>query len=472
MIGREKERKILLDAVESDESQFIAVYGRRRVGKTYLIRETFGYNFAFQHTGLQGGDKKEQLKEFERSLKAAGMKNVPALSDWSDAFFNLGQYLNTLPEGKKVIFIDELPWLDTPKSKMVNALDHFWNAWATARKDIILVVCGSATSWIISKIVKNYGGLHNRLTRQIYLEPFTLHECELFANANHLGMSRRNILETFMVFGGIPYYWKFLQKGESYAQSIDRLFFSKNGELKNEYNALYASLFKNPQPYIEIVSVLGHKKAGMTRQEIIMELKKNEGGKLTSVLEELEQCDFIRSFQSIGKQKKETVYQLIDNFTLFYFKFIDGQKTNEKNYWSKVMQKNVYAVWCGLAFERICFQHIEQIKKALGISGVISNVYSWTYKSDGDGENGVQIDMLIDRDDNVINLCEIKFSKSEYEIISAYDREIHRKADIFTRKTHTSKGVTIVMITSYGLTKNQWSNDISNEVVLDDLFVG
>ena len=472
MIGREKERKILLDAVQSDESQFIAVYGRRRVGKTYLIRETFEYNFSFQHTGLQNGDKSEQLKAFERSLKSSGMKNVPALSDWFDAFYNLGQFLDSLPDGKKVVFIDELPWLDTPKSKMVNALDHFWNAWATARKDIILVVCGSATSWIISKIVKNYGGLHNRLTRQIYLEPFTLHECELFANANHLGMSRRNILETFMVFGGIPYYWKFLQKGESYAQSIDRLFFSKNGELKNEYNALYASLFKNPQPYIEIVSVLGHKKAGMTRQEIIMELKKNEGGKLSSVLEELEQCDFIRSFQSIGKQKKETVYQLIDNFTLFYFKFIDGQKTNEKNYWSKMMQKNVYAVWSGLAFERICFQHIEQIKKALGISGVISNVYSWTYKSDGDGENGVQIDMLIDRDDNVINLCEIKFSKSEYEITSAYDREIHRKADIFTRKTHTTKGVTIVMITSYGLTKNQWSNDISNEVVLDDLFVG
>lgn len=472
MIGREKERKILLDAVQSDESQFIAVYGRRRVGKTYLIRETFEYNFSFQHTGLQNGDKSEQLKAFERSLKSAGMKNVPALSDWFDAFYNLEQFLDSLPDGKKVVFIDELPWLDTPKSKMVNALDHFWNAWATARKDIILVVCGSATSWIISKIVRNYGGLHNRLTRQIYLEPFTLHECELFANANHLGMSRRNILETFMVFGGIPYYWKFLQKGESYAQSIDRLFFSKNGELKNEYNALYASLFKNPQPYIEIVSVLGHKKAGMTRQEIITELKKNEGGKLSSVLEELEQCDFIRSFQSIGKQKKETVYQLIDNFTLFYFKFIDGQKTNEKNYWSKMMQKNVYAVWSGLAFERICFQHIEQIKKALGISGVISNVYSWTYKPDGDGEHGVQIDMLIDRDDNVINLCEIKFSKSEYEITSAYDREIHRKADIFTRKTHTTKGVTIVMITSYGLTKNQWANDINNEVVLDDLFVG
>jgi AAA+ ATPase superfamily predicted ATPase len=470
MIGREKEQKLLLETLESDESQFVAVYGRRRVGKTYLIRETFGYNFAFQHTGLQNGNKAEQLKEFKRSLKNAGMKNIPTLSDWSDAFFALWEFLKTLPEGKKVIFIDELQWLDTPKSKMVSALDHFWNAWATTRKDVVLVVCGSATSWIISKIVKNYGGLHNRLTRQIYLEPFTLHECELFAKSKHLGMSRRNILETYMVLGGIPYYWSFLNKGDSQAQSLDRLFFSKNGELVDEYNALYASLFKNPQPYIEVVSALGRKKAGMTRQEIIDAIKKNEGGKLTAVLEELEQCDFIRSYQSIGKKKKDTVFQLIDNFTLFYFKFMDGTKTVEKGHWSKIMQKSVYSAWSGLAFERICLQHVEQIKKALGISGVISNVYSWNYRPKDAGEKGVQIDLLIDRDDNVINLCEIKFSKSEYAIDAEYDRELHRKSDVFAQQTDTQKGVSIVMITTVGLVKNEWSNDINNQIVMDDLF--
>ncbi len=459
-----------METLESDESQFVAVYGRRRVGKTYLIRETFGYNFAFQHTGLQNGNKAEQLKEFKRSLKNAGMKNIPTLSDWSDAFFALWEFLKTLPEGKKVIFIDELQWLDTPKSKMVSALDHFWNAWATTRKDVVLVVCGSATSWIISKIVKNYGGLHNRLTRQIYLEPFTLHECELFAKSKHLGMSRRNILETYMVLGGIPYYWSFLNKGDSQAQSLDRLFFSKNGELVDEYNALYASLFKNPQPYIEVVSALGRKKAGMTRQEIIDAIKKNEGGKLTAVLEELEQCDFIRSYQSIGKKKKDTVFQLIDNFTLFYFKFMDGTKTVEKGHWSKIMQKSVYSAWSGLAFERICLQHVEQIKKALGISGVISNVYSWNYRPKDAGEKGVQIDLLIDRDDNVINLCEIKFSKSEYAIDAEYDRELHRKSDVFAQQTDTQKGVSIVMITTVGLVKNEWSNDINNQIVMDDLF--
>lgn len=470
MIGRENEQKLLLDTLQSDESQFVAVYGRRRVGKTYLIRETFGYNFAFQHTGLQKGSKTEQLNEFKRSLKNAGMKNVPPLSNWMDAFYALWEFLQSLPDGKKVVFIDELPWLDTPKSNMVSALDHFWNAWVTTRKDIVLVVCGSATSWIISKIVRNYGGLHNRLTRQIYLEPFTLYECELYAKSKHLGMSRRNILETYMVLGGIPYYWSFLNKGDSQAQNLDKLFFSKNGELVGEYKALYSSLFKNPESYIEVVSILGRKKAGMTRQEIIDAIKKNEGGKLTIILEELEQCDFIRSYQSIGKKKKDTVFQLIDNFTLFYFKFMDGTIKIEKNYWSKVMQKPTYNAWSGLAFERICLQHIEQIKKALGISGVICNVCSWNYRPKNTDEKGVQIDLLIDRDDNVINLCEIKFSKSEYEITAEYERELYRKAEVFTRETGTKKGVAIVMITTFGLVENEWSNNINKQIVLDDLF--
>ena len=471
LIGRKKEQKTLLSLLESQESEFVAVYGRRRVGKTFLVRETFDYKFAFQHTGLQNANKQEQLKEFHKSLKNSGMKKIPTLNDWSDAFSALGDLLNSLPEGKKIVFIDELPWLDTPKSNMVSALDHFWNGWATSRKDIILIVCGSATSWIISKIVKNYGGLHNRLTRQIYLEPFTLRECEQFAADKSLGMSRRNILETYMVLGGIPYYWKFLQKEDSWAQNINRMFFRKNGELRNEYNALYSSLFKNPEPYMEIVAALGHKKVGMTRQEIIDATGKNQGGKLTKILEELEECDFIRSYSSIGKQKKETVYQLIDNYTLFYYKFIADQKINDTDYWNKIISKTVYNVWSGLAFERVCFWHIEQIKQALGISGVISNVFSWIYKPENASESGVQIDMLIDRDDNVINLCEIKFSNSEYEITEKYEKELRRKADVFKAKSKTQKGVTTVMITSNGLKRNQWANSIQRQISADDLFV-
>lgn len=469
MFGREEEKKILLSLLDSDKSEFVAVYGRRRVGKTYLIRETYNYTFAFQHTGLQEATLDEQLEEFANSLIIAGMRSVKKPKSWSQAFFMLSQYLTTLPEGKKVIFIDELPWLDTINSKFVSALDHFWNAWATSRKDIVLVVCGSATSWIIDKIVMNYGGLHNRLTEQIYLRPFTLSECEEYAQQRQLGMSRRNILETYMVLGGIPFYWDMLRRDLSWAQNIDRMCFYPNGKMRNEFNALYKSLFRSPQIYIDVVSVLGTKKIGMTRSELIENLGTNNGGTLTRVLRELEQCDFIRTYNSIGKTKKESVYQLIDNFTLFYFKFMNSS-VNDKDFWSRTISKPTYAVWSGLAFERVCFQHIDQIKQALGISGVISNLYSWVYKPKDPQEKGVQIDMLIDRDDNVINICEIKFAQGEYELTEKYDLDLRNKISTFIQKTKTRKGVSLVMITSNGLKRNAWANGVQREVTMDDLF--
>ena len=468
IIGRNKEQRLLLSLLESNKSEFAAVYGRRRVGKTYLVRETFNYNFAFQHTGIQDATMKEQLEEFHHSLLIAGLKKSKKPRNWSQAFFMLGQLLATMQEGKKVVFIDELPWMDTPCSKFVTSLDHFWNGWAATRKDIVLVVCGSATSWIISNIVMNYGGLHNRLTRQIHIDPFTLNECELFAQAKHLGMNRRNILETYMVLGGIPFYWDFLQKELSWAQNIDHLFFQRNGEMRHEFNALYASLFRRPQAYIDVVTALGTKKVGMTRSEIIEAIGTDNGGGLTKVLNELEECDFIRSYTSIGKTKKETLYQLIDNFTLFHFKFLADSSINDEHYWSSILNKPVYNAWSGLAFERVCLHHISQIKQALGISGIISNVLSWAYRPKSKKEKGVQIDLILDRSDGVINLCEMKFAKDKFEITANDDKELRRKASIFENKTATRKAVTTVMITC--LVRNEWANAIQCQATMDDLF--
>ena len=470
MFGREEEKRVLLSLLESEKSEFVAIYGRRRVGKTYLVRETYNYNFAFQHTGLQDATIREQLEEFANSLTIAGMKKVKRPKNWSQAFFMLGQHLSTLPEEKKVVFIDELPWLDARNSKFVSALDHFWNGWATARKDIVLVVCGSATSWIMDKIVMNYGGLHNRLTEQIYLRPFTLQECEQYATQRNLGMSRRNILETYMILGGIPFYWDMLRKDLSWAQNIDRMFFYPDGKMRNEFEALYRSLFRHPQAYIDVVTALGTKKAGMTRNELIAALGENNGGTLSKTLRELEQCGFIRSYNSIGKAKKEAIYQLIDNFTLFYFKFMANGAINEKDFWSRTITKPAYNAWSGLAFERVCFQHIDQIKRALGISGIISNVYSWVYIPKDTEEKGAQIDMLIDRDDNIINVCEMKFSQGEYELTEKYDLELRNKVGTFQSKTKTRKGVSIVMITSYGLKRNAWANGINAQLTMDNLF--
>ena len=470
MIGRTPEKQVLLNALESDKSEFVAVYGRRRVGKTYLIRETFDYRFTFQHTGLAKGRTKDQLFAFFLSLREAGYDDCPVPTSWIEAFSLLSTLLNNSSDKRKIVFIDELPWMDTPRSNFIPALEHFWNGWVSARKDILLIICGSATSWIISKVINDHGGLHNRLTQQISLKPFTLHECELFVQSKGLELSRYQILESYMVLGGIPYYWDMLEKGRSSTQNIDALFFARNGKLRNEFNKLYSSLFKNPAQYINIVTILGKKKAGMTRDEIIYCGAGSNNGQLSKVLKELEQCGFIRRYNSLGKKKKESIYQLMDNYTLFYFKFCQSNYNNDEHFWSASLGSATHRTWCGLAFERVCMSHSAQIKQKLGISGILSNVYSWRAVPK-DGTPGGQIDMLIDRNDSTINLCEIKYSESEFTIDKKYEHELRNKKASFISNTGTNKAVHLTMITTYGLRHNPYSGIIQSEVTMDDLFV-
>ena len=471
LIGREKEIKELRQAYDSDESKFVAVFGRRRIGKTYLVREVFQDNFAFTYSGMAQASTKEQLQRFYLTLKSQGFKGGSYPNNWIEAFYMLEQYLEGLSEGKKVVFLDELPWMDGPKSSFMSAFENFWNAWASARKDILLIVCGSATSWMIKKILKNRGGLHNRLNNQIHLQPFNLHECELYAKSINLPLERQEIMEAYMVFGGIPFYWSLLNKSLSLPQNIDTLFFGMTPKLGNEFKELYSSLFKQPEPYLDIITVLAKKKIGMTREEIIANSNLATNGLLTKYLEDLENCGFIRRYQAIGSKTKNSLYQLIDNFTLFYFKFMEGRKNTDANYWSKIQMASVFNSWSGLAFERVCLLHSEQIKKALGISGVITNEYSWRTAAT-DEHPGAQIDLLIDRSDKAINLCEIKYSDGPYTIDKKYMENIRNKATLFRQLTKTRKGIALTMITSYGLVKNSYSmNNIHSQITADDLFM-
>ena len=469
IIGRKEEQQILHSAAQSENSEFVAVYGRRRVGKTYLIRETFGYKFTFQHTGLAKGNTKEQLFSFAISLRDAGYDDCPIPKSWLEAFSLLSTYLKNSTDEKKIVFLDELPWMDTPRSNFISAFEHFWNGWASARKDIVLIICGSATSWIINKVINDHGGLHNRVTKQIALQPFTLKECEMFAQSKGLEMSRYQLAECYMVFGGIPYYWSLLEKGLSLAQNIDKIIFAKNGKLSNEFNQLYASLFKSPEQYIDIVTALGKKKAGMTREEIIAATDKYSNGALSKVLDELEYCGFIRKYNGFDKKSKQAIYQLIDNYTLFYFKFIQQNENNDEHFWSASIDSAMHRAWSGLAFERLCMAHTQQIKAALGIAGVLSNVYSWRKEAD-ETSDGAQIDLLIDRKDQVINLCEMKYSLSEYAIDAEYEQKLRNKKSAFIDATNTRKAVHLTMVTTFGIKTNVHSGIVQNEVKLDDLF--
>lgn len=470
IIGREKEQKLLREAYSDEYSQFVVVYGRRRVGKTFLVRETFNYKFTFQHSGIADMPKHTQLEEWKKSLQKHGLKINDTPKDWLEAFSLLDDLIRKSRVKKKVIFIDELPWMDTQGSGFVPALEHFWNAYASARKDVLLIVCGSATSWIVDKIIHNHGGLHNRINKKINLRQFTLHECELYAKSRKLGMQHRQLLECYMIMGGVPFYWSLLRKELSLPQNIDSMFFSEDGELNNEFDALYRSLFKKPEAYIVVINTLGKKRIGMTRDEIVTESGLASNGKLTTILNDLEYCGFIRKYNQIGKVLKDAMFQLVDFYTLFYFKFILENKRHDPNFWSKSIGSALYNNWCGLAFERVCFAHIPQIKHALSIGGVVTNEYSW-YVRKTEERPGAQIDLLLDRGDQTINICEIKYSaSSEYTLNEEEETKILSRRERFIEETDSTKAVHLTLITTRGLTQNSHSDIFQNVVVAESLF--
>lgn len=474
LIGRDKEKQILQNALTEEYSQFVAVYGRRRVGKTFLIRESYDYKFTFQFTGAANTSSRKQLARFRMALKEHGLTDMPKVfANWMTAFSELKRYINLQPEGKKIIFLDELPWMDAPRSGFLSELESFWNGWASARKDIVFVVCGSATSWMVKKIIKNKGGLHNRLTHRIALKPFSLRLCEELVQSRGIEMTRKQILNGYMIFGGVPYYWSLLQKGYSLTQEIDRLIFTNDGNMYDEFSMLYASLFKKPEPYIKIISLLAGKKEGMTRIELIDKGGLEDNGALSKILDDLEWCGFIRGYTVIGKQVKDEIFQLIDHYTLFYYEFIHG-KRHGKNFWQAMEGKPQYNNWCGRAFERVCLWHTDQIKQKIGISGVLTNKYAWRHvpknQSAEPKSEGLQIDLLLDRSDGIIDLCEIKYSSDKYSITEAYHEKLNRRKAVFAEVTKTRKALHTVLITTYGLANNAYVGDIQNEIQLDDLF--
>jgi len=470
IVGRESELKHLKTLFEANESHFLVVYGRRRVGKTFLVRETFKKELTFYFTGLSNASTAFQLKNFNAALGNSykSKTTVPQAKDWFSAFQQLVAFLEKSRARKKVIFIDEMPWLDTPKSNFLSALEHFWNSWASARKDILLITCGSAASWMVNKLINNNGGLHNRVTSKMKILPFTLKETELFFANKQAKYSRYQLVEAYMTTGGIPFYLSNFKLELSIAQNIDRLFFEETGLLHNEINNLYRSLFKNATPHEEIVKALSTKSMGLTRDEIIKITKLSNGGGTSKALSELIESGFIRKYTPFGKMNRESIYQLLDFYTLIYYKFLYLKSISQKNYWLTLQNSPQYHAWSGYAFELVCLVHLNAIKEALGIAGINCEVYSWRSKN---SEKGVQIDLVIDRKDGVINLCEMKFSKSAFEITANYEQELIKKMEVFAQETNTKKALFLTLIATYDLTKaSKTKGLVQRAITLDDIF--
>ena len=480
IIGRKSEIERLEKYMSSNRSEFIAIYGRRRVGKTFLVKELFEGLFTFRITGKENVNTKEQLENFGYALgNYMGKDVIP--QNWEQAFHLLSVFIEQeVEEDTKIIFIDELPWFDTHGSKFISALEHFWNNWAAYRRDIKLIVCGSATSWMLDNVINSRGGLHNRATHTILLSPFSLHETELFFKSFDFPYERQELIECYMAVGGVAYYLSLFEREKSVAENIQSLCFTRGGELVDEFQKIFRSLFKKADNHIAVILALNKKGMGMTRQEIIKDANQTNNGNLTKLLRELEECSFIRSYVPFKKQKKETVYQLIDPFTLFYLRFMHGGNSFLKGYWQKMQSTISYASWCGYAFEIVCLNHIEQIIHALGIDGTINTPCSWTYfppkavlsdvEADEDLKNGAQIDLLIDRSDRTITICEMKYSHTEYEITKGYDTLLNRRLRTFKKVTKTKKSIMPAFITPNGLLNNAYARRSGRQVTGNMLF--
>lgn len=472
-IGRAKEKEVLFEALHSNESEMVAVIGRRRVGKTYLVREMYAEHLDLEVTGIQHASMKEQIQNFMLELKKTfewyPFTKTP--KNWLAAFHLLSNCLDSYEkDGKKVVFLDELPWFSTHKSGFIAALGWFWNSWATRRNDVVLVICGSAASWMIQKIVNDTGGLHNRITKRIFLMPFDLAETESYLKSRNINLERYHILQLYMALGGIPHYLKEVKPGKTAAQNIEAICLNPSGLLFKEFERLYPALFEFSENHIAIIRALAASNKGLTRREIIELTVLQDGGGTSRFIEELKASGFISMYYPFESQKKELYYRLTDEYSLFFLKFMENMTDIGEDAWIKLSETQTYKVWAGYAFENICLKHIAQIKKALGISGVYSQTSSY-YKKASKTNSGIQIDLLIDRNDKVINLCELKFYHDTWSLSQKDRKDILDKVALFKNLSKTKKQVFFTVITTFGIKPNEHSlGSVDNAFSMDVLF--
>lgn len=473
LIGRTRETAILQKALVSLEPEMVAVIGRRRVGKTFLVRSVYNDQIDLEFTGTQNQKTKIQVENFHFLVNAFATPKeaLPVPKNWMAAFRQLITVLEKKRKikRKRILFFDELPWLASRRSGFLAAFSFFWNNWAS-KNNIVVVICGSAASWMIQKVVQNKGGLHNRVTKRIYLKPFTLRETELYLNHKNVRLNRYQIAQIYMIMGGIPHYLKEIETGKTAIQNIDTICFSEEGLLRDEFSNLYPALFEKADNHIAIVRALGKKWKGLTRKEIVRSTGLVEGGRITKTLKELIHSGFVSSYYPFGKKKKAMLYRLTDEYSLFYLHFIEGKRMQERDMWKRLSQLPIYTSWSGYAFESLCLKHTSQIQKALDIAGIYTETASFAFTGNEELP-GIQIDLLIDRNDGAINLCELKFHKTAFVISKEYAKKLQQKINVFTTVSKTKKQIFLTLISSMGLTQNKHSLGlVDNELTLDALF--
>jgi hypothetical protein len=476
LVGRHAERAVLTEALTSRaEGELIAIYGRRRVGKTFLVREFFGAQLCFELVGIHGATRDLQLEAFSIALERATGRPLPERpATWHEAFRLIERAIGEWQRrrrGKVVVLLDEVPWLASRKSGFLQAFGHFWNTFGSRQSRLVVVLCGSAASWMIEHVVHERGGLHNRVTRRVRVEPFTLPDVEALLQSRSVDLTRPQVVELAMALGGVPHYLAQVQRGESAAQAIDRLCFSRDGLLRTEFNHLFASLFERAERHEAAARALATKRRGLTRTELLDAAGLATGGAATSVLEELEEAGFIHLLPAFGQQTRDSRYWLADEYVLFYLSWVVSHRGDAAGTWVRRQGTPAWRAWAGLAFEALCLKHVRALKRALGIEGVQTVETTWAQRGAGRTQDGAQIDLVIDRADQCMNLCEMKFTQGLFSVDKAWARELRRKRDVFQAATKTRKALFLTLVTTHGLSPTAWSRElIARTITLDALF--
>ena len=471
LIGRQYECQELQRALNSSRSEFVILYGRRRVGKTFLIRNFFNDTYSFHYVGSHRQSQRAQLQNFRETLAAySGNSEIPPIADWHTAFLLLEKYLEQSPDKRKVVFFDEIPWMDTQGSGFTTELEYFWANWVQNRDDVVFIACGSATTWMKDKLEDNQGGLHNRITLRIYLRPFYLNECKAYLNEHGFDWNDYQIIQCYMIFGGVPYYLSLLQPELSLPENVDNLIFRIGGGLSNEFSELYNALFNKADRYISIVKLLATKRQGFTRNEIEQSTGFSGGG-LSKMLDNLERCDFIVSYAQFGNKNKLSLYKLSDFYTIFYFRYVDGNRTRDTQFWQHNFMSRSVESWEGFSFEEVCLRHLPQIKRGLGISGMATESSAWRFVPlKDDDRKGAQIDLVIKRADKIIHLVEMKFCESPFSIAKDYEQRLQERKQLFMELTGTTRGVVITFVTPNGIARGLHSGIVHSQITAKELF--
>ena len=472
LIGRKLELAELQRALDSKRSEFVILYGRRRIGKTFLVRCFCNDTYSFHFVGAHKQPLQAQLTNFREALQRCNPDvEIPELTNWHEAFRQLAKYLEQCQEARKVVFFDEMPWIDTQKSDFVSELEYFWSSWVQNRDDIVFIACGSATTWMKEKLEDNQGGLHNRITHRIYLRPFYLSECKQYLLSHGFSWDDYQILQFYMIFGGVPYYMSLLRPQLSLVENVDALIFRRGGELSDEFKELYNALFKKADKYIRIVQLLATKREGFTKTQISDETGYSGGG-LTKILENLERCDFIVSYAQYGNKTKQTLYRLCDFYTLFYFCYVKDNRSKDEQYWLHHFQDRSVESWEGFTFEEVCLRHLPHIKRGLGISGMATEASSWRFvPGKKDTRKGAQVDLVISRADKMIHLCEMKFSATPYTIKKEYAERLIKRKQLFMEENNISRGVVLTFVTPYGLKEGLHTSLVHSSLSAKELFL-